>query len=73
MIARLASSRLVPGASRSFQTSAISRSGHGKYTTEDAVPFSFKNRGTFALKVVTYFGFGLSLPVIASAYQLSKK
>lgn len=39
--------------------------------TADAVPFSFKNKGAFGFKVISYFGFGLALPLVASGYQLS--
>ncbi|KDQ64865.1 hypothetical protein JAAARDRAFT_28511 [Jaapia argillacea MUCL 33604] len=38
----------------------------------DHIPFSFKNRPVFALKVIGYLGLGFGVPVLASAYQLKK-
>ncbi|KAF9055192.1 hypothetical protein BDZ89DRAFT_1152983 [Hymenopellis radicata] len=66
-------SRPVAQWSRSMHVSRPVRSSHGAYTAEDAVPFSSKSKPMFALKLIGFLGFGFSIPVLASAYQLWKK
>ncbi|KAK0242720.1 uncharacterized protein ARMOST_05265 [Armillaria ostoyae] len=58
---------------RALHVSPVRSSGHGAYTTEHAVPFSFKNRPLFATKVVVFLGFGFALPFIAGVYHINKK
>ncbi|TFY77296.1 hypothetical protein EWM64_g6715 [Hericium alpestre] len=46
---------------------APSRGAHGEYRH---LPFEHSNKKGFALKLLAVTGFGFSIPILASAYQL---
>ncbi|EMD41085.1 hypothetical protein CERSUDRAFT_91843 [Gelatoporia subvermispora B] len=45
--------------------------GHGHEEYEH-MPFDYKNKRVFGLKVATYLATGFSIPFVAAWYQLSK-
>jgi cytochrome c oxidase subunit 7c len=70
MIPQLARSAQLSSRSltRSFHTSRVARSGHDS----NPVPFSYKNKGTFALKIAAFWITAFSTPFAAAAWQISK-
>ncbi|EJT97650.1 cytochrome c oxidase subunit VIIc [Dacryopinax primogenitus] len=70
MIARAA---IRPVASRAVARSAVqSRGLHVENTVYNNMPFSYKNKRVFAVKMSLFLGVGFALPFIAAAYQLKK-
>ncbi|EPT03184.1 hypothetical protein FOMPIDRAFT_1097393, partial [Fomitopsis schrenkii] len=66
--------RASPALRQSLARSSVrvpARFAHGHaYTPADAVPFSFKSKSGFALKVSAYLLTGVAIPIVASVYQL---
>jgi hypothetical protein len=54
---------------RAFHTSRVTRSaGHD----HQLVPFSYKSKTTFALKIACFFAGSFAIPFATAAWQLSK-
>ncbi|KAF8307001.1 hypothetical protein DL93DRAFT_2088280 [Clavulina sp. PMI_390] len=49
------------------------RGVHIENEVHNNMPFSYRNKGAFAAKLITFCTLGFSIPFIASAYQLSKQ
>ncbi|KZT58797.1 hypothetical protein CALCODRAFT_516553 [Calocera cornea HHB12733] len=69
----LARAAIRPVASRALARPVIQARGvHFENTVYNNMPFDYRNKTTFAIKLIAYLGTGFALPFIAAWYQLRK-